>query len=49
MYKCRCITQITNWFQWWGPSSASKLLSALCSDLAVLKFPTLLADVQRPN
>ena len=41
-----CITNTTTW----SFLSASKLLSALFfSDLAVLIFPKLMADIYRPN
>ena len=40
------ITQSTFWPKLWGPfSSSSKLLSSLCSDLALFIFRTLLADI----
>ena len=49
--KCNkyiCITQTTTWLQSWGSfSSASKML--FCSELAVVIFTMLLADIQRPN
>ena len=40
----------TTWNQCWRLFSfSSKLLTALNSDLALLTFPSLLADIKRPN
>ena len=40
MYKYRCITQTTTWLN---------CFLLFCSDLAVVIFPTLFADIKRPN
>ena len=46
----KCITQTTICPKLWGPfSSLANCFLLFCSDLAVFKFLTLLADIQTPN